>query len=804
MVKRDGLKWALAMAAALALEAPANAALAADPPASAIRVVAFDVSPQALADALPLFGRQAGVQITADAALVGNIRTSGVKGEMSLQDALGRLLAGTGLSWRFAGSGIVVLEKLAAADGAMTLDPVSVEGAKIARDSAADPLRTEGTRAYTAPAATVGKAAAAVKEIPQSVSVVTRQAMDDRNVTDLAQAMKNTTGMTVLRYDGAGQFNDIKSRGYSVEAIQADGVAYSSGTNFSTSFDTAVYDRIEVLRGPTGLYQSGGEPGGTINLARKRAPDKWRFAGLASVGSWDAYRGEADVGGPLTESGRLRGRAVMVVDDRGSYVNEVHSAKLVGYGTLEADLTPDTTLSFGLTRQRVDSVIDQGLTGYADGRLLDVDRSTFFGANWNDLDTRAEEEFAELQHRLEGGGTAQVSLRHLYRGMEYRGLRANGAVNVATGNLNYHTVVSELDRDEWSTDAHLSTPVRLGGLEHNLLAGVDYRTQSNETSYGYGPTGSFNIFSLNNNAFADPKIAITNRTRDVTDQWGAYGQARVKAGVDWLTLVGGGRLSWWSIVTDDLMTGKTTSRYSSHGTFTPYAGIVADVTGEVAVYASYSEIFKPQSQQDVSGQILAPRVGGAYEVGVKGGFLEDRLTTHLAVYRMIDENRSVAIAGCTGNACYTAAGKVRSQGLEAQVTGRPLPQWDVSAGYAYVETKTLNGTDAGNTFAPETPKHTASVWAKYSFPEGVMEGLSLGGGVKGVSSFYSQSSGIRWTQDAYAVVDALIGYKLSDNFDLSLNVNNLLDEKYYEKLSSGRQFYYGEPRSVVASLRTSW
>lgn len=231
--------------------------------------------------------------------------------------------------------------------------------------------------------------------------------------------------------------------------------------------------------------------------------------------------------------------------------------------------------------------------------------------------------------------------------------------------------------------------------------------------------------------------------------------------------------------------------------------MVLDATKQVSVYASYSEIFKPQSSLDVSGNIIKPRVGGAYEAGIKGSFLDDSLNTHLAVYHMVDENRAVAIPNCLGTNCNEAAGKVRSRGIEAQVSGSPLPQWNMSAGYAYVLTDTQKGTTTttGQTFAPETPKHSANLWAKYTFSGGMLDALSLGGGVKAVSSFYSQSGNTRWVQDGYAVVNAMAGYAISDSLDLNLTVNNLFDEVYYEKMSAGRQFYYGEPRSAMLTLR---
>lgn len=771
-------------------------------PAEQSRRYAIPAGP--LTAALNRFAEDAGVLLSAPGELPQGKTSPGLSGEFTVAQGFAQLLAGSGLIAVNTGGNRYALQWVTA-DGAMTLDPVNVEGSATAQASPYEAARAEGSKSYTTTVTTVGKGATAIKDIPQSVSVVTRQMMDDRNITDLAQAMKQTTGMTVVRYDGAGIFNDIKSRGYSIEATQLDGVAMTQTTSFATSMDAAIYDRIEVLRGPTGLYQSGGEPGGTINLVRKRAQDQWHFGGLAGIGSWDAYRGEADVSGPLVESGKLRVRLVGVVDDRQSSQDVVETNKKVGYGTIEADLTEATTLSVGAARQEIDSVINQGLTGYADGRLLDVPRSTFFGADWNNQDTNTDEQFIELQHRLDNGGAAQISGRHVDRWMLYEGVRANSAVDPVSGNVNYESIINEDKQEEWTMDAHVSSPVRLAGLTHNVLVGADYRTLQKDLAYGYGATGSFNAFSPTH-TFNIASIPYQYRNHTDTEQYGAYGQARIKAGVDWLTLVAGGRMSWWNTEVSNAMTGAVTARYSSRGEFTPYGGVVFDATDEVSVYASYTEIFKPQNAMDSSGNLIEPRVGGAYELGVKGAFLDDRLNTHLAVYQMTDENRAVAIPNCLGTNCNEAAGKVRSRGIEAQVTGSPLPHWDVSTGYAYVLTDTVKGTASteGTTFSPETPKHTANLWAKYTIPNGDFEGLSLGGGARTVSSFYSQSNGIRWVQDGYTVFDAMAGYVIDKNFDLVLNVNNVFDKKYYEKMSSGRQFYYGESRNAMLTLRAKW
>ena len=767
----------------------------------------FSIPPQSLTTGLALFGQQSGQQVTADGEMLRGLSTPGVQGRMTPGQALARLLAGTGLTYSAEGGTLTLLR--VSADGAMTLDSVTVEGSATAQASPYEAVRTEGTKSYTTKATTVGKAATAIKDIPQSVSVVTRQMMDDRGITEVADALKQTPGMTVVKYDGGGLRNTIQARGYGIDTVQLDGVSTTWDMNTGTTFDAAIYDRIEVLRGPAGLYQSGGEPGGTINLARKRALDQWHFGGEAGIGTWETYRGVADVTGSLVESGRLRARVVGVWDDRESFVDVVGNEKKTIYGTVEGDLTERTTLSVGLTSQRYSNVQDFGLPAYAGGSMGDFDRSTFTGASWNKMDFNIDEQFVELEHRLDGDGEIKLSGRHQEQDAETIGLWANTVVNPNTGAYDSFAYASKRNAEEWSMDGHVSTPLQIGGLTHNLLLGADYRTRYSDSAGTNTPTVSgFNIYAINH----DPSIpALTwgTTSRSFVEQYGTYGQARIKPGIEWLTLVGGARMSWWNTRSKNLVTGVESGRYSARGEFTPYGGAVLEANKDVSLYASYAEIFKPQSNLDTSGNMLPPRVGGAWEAGIKGSFLDQRLNVQLAAYHMIDENRAMQIDGCTGDNCYEAAGEVRSRGVEAQVGGSPWPNWDVTAGYAYVLTDHLTGTAAnqGNTFSTSTPKHNTTLWVKYTFPESdILEGFSLGGGMKNVSSFYfMDSAGTRWIQNGYTVFDAMAGYAFTENLEASLNVTNLFDTTYYEKIGgSNRQNYYGAPRGAMLTLRAKF
>ena len=758
--------------------------------AQANRTVTLDLPAQNLSAALVAFSNATGIDIVFDGQVPAGRQAPALKGEMTAAAALNRLLSGTGITWTFSDDKTVALSKPKQTGERITLGTVSVEGA-----APSDPGRTEGTNSYVASQVTVGsKAPASVREVPQSVSVVTRQRIEDRNYTGLQDAMKETTGMIVGRFDSTGYFNEIYGRGFPTDSFLLDGVQAEHDGNLATTFDSVIYDRFEVLRGPAGLFQGNGEPGSSINLVRKHAERALHAKASATVGSWDTYRSEADVNVPLVESGRARARIVGLYDDRKSYIDIVGANKFLGYGTLEVDLTNDTTLSAGLTYQKINAVLDQGLPAYADGTLPDVDRSTFTGADWNSQDMTSQDYFLELKHRFDNGGHAQLLARTYDRTMLYRGARANGAINAATGDFNVQKLEFGKYENSFSVDGYATLPFEFMGQQHNLVVGGDYRDFIEQRT-SFTSTNGFtsNIFAPTHN-FSNPVYGESKGTKSEEEQFGTYGQLRVKP-LDRWTMIFGGRATWWQA--------KTASQVQNvSGEFTPYVATVIDLTNEISAYGSYASIFKPQSNTTSAGEFLAPRTGNQYEVGLKGEFMDGQLIAHAAAFQINDENR--AITDPSDANFSIAAGKVRSQGLEFEVSGSPFSGWEMVAGYAYTLTEYLKGNDGdeGSAFASYTPKHSANLWARYTFSDELLKGLSLAGGGIWRGRFYSDSGGVRFTEDGYVTVSAQVGYRLNDHFSGTFTVDNLLDETYFEKVSaSSRQNFYGAPRSFMFNLR---
>lgn len=793
-----------ALLCALSMTVLAAGALTSRPAhAQAAQAQTIELAAGSLADSLVSLGRQAQVQILFSPGAVAGLQAPAVSGQLTPQVALDRLLARSGLVAVPSGSGFIVRAPSGggSSSDATTLAPVTVTGRDLAT--------TEGTGSYTTPAVTIGKNVQSLREIPQSISVVTRQLLDDQNLVNLDDAMRTVTGVTVEAGSVGGNHGNFYSRGYALDTIQVDGVntPASTGNDLSAGFGLAIYDRIEVLRGPAGLFQGAGDPGGTVNLVRKRAQRDFAFSGQVMAGSWDRYYTEADITGPLDSDGRLRGRLVASYDDRRSFVDGVYTRKPLFYGTMSFDVTPDTTLTAGATYQQYKGRPFFGLPAYTDGRLLDVRRSTNLDPSWNHITEEITEYFADVEHRLSNGGRIKVS--GLYRQQDEPSREfgwSDCAVDPVTGDT---CLVSWKYRSNWKTyglDAFVSTPFDAFGRTHELIVGADYRNVHKNFQYGGGDTADINLYHPDND-IPKPDYEFTNGNDSKTHQYGLYARTNLRV-ADAATIIAGGRLTWWNNKTANrnaYFNQFTNTDTSINGTFTPYLGLVVDLNDQLSAYTSYTSIFSPQTVTDANGQPLDARTGKQFEIGLKGEFLDKRLNGHVALFRMDDENRAMTDPD---NPLFSmAAGKMRNQGFEAEISGSPAPGWDITAGYAYTTTKTLKGTEdqKSQQYVFITPRHTVNLWTKYSFASGPMEGWSLGAGVRSVSSMYRLNGPVKFEQRPYTTVSAQAGYRFNKHVDATLTVNNLFDKVYYQRVwAAYGSNYYGEPRSVMLAVRATY
>lgn len=689
-----------------------------------------------------------------------------------------------------------------AGSGSVTLAPVTVQGDAPA--GTIEAATTEGRDSYTTDTVTVGaKDPVPVRAVPQSLTVITRQRIEDQNMTQLEDAWRRTTGAMVATNDPGR--SSLFLRGFEIDNYLVNGLPAPVSSIYGTQPDLAIFDRVEVLRGPTGLYGGSGEPGGTANLALKRAGKEFGASATGSVGSWENYRGEADVTGPLVESGRLRGRFVGAYQDRESFTDVVDNKVGIGYGAVEADVTEDTTVTIGVWRQERDITPFNGLPVSTTGKFLDIERSTFIGADWNRFDNSTTESVLELEHRFDGGGKAKLGMRVADREVDFKYAYGATAVNPAVGTTSMTAIARDYEETSLALDAHYSQPFRLLDRTHTATVGADYRRYEQTVLQGSASnfTAPMNVYDPNPD-IAEPTITYTSRSEADPTQMGVYGQLRLKP-VERVTTILGARTAWYESTVTNLVTGTSQST-EIDAEVVPYAGLVVDLTEHLSAYASYTDIFQPQTDLDASGSVIDPRSGTQYEIGLKASFMGGRFNASTGLFKLTDKDRALADPDSPGS--FVNGGEVESRGFEAELSGRLLEGWEVFAGYAYTETEIIKAatTSQGQPFSTITPEHSFNVWSKYSFGEASgLDGFFVAGGARVVGSFYSQVGSTRIEEDGYVVVDAQVGYRLNENLVTSLTVNNLFDETYYSRVGGLGLFnFYGEPRSALLKVTASF
>jgi outer membrane receptor for ferric coprogen and ferric-rhodotorulic acid len=768
--------------------------------------VYLNLPAQDLSASLTQLSQATGMHIAYDAAQVTGKQAPAINGSLEPGQALTHLLAGSGLSAQVQGnSARVIRPPLAAGDGTMTLGDINIDSQT---SSVAGLATTEGSGSYTTGSmSTATKLPLSIRETPQSVSVITRQRIDDQGMNDLNDVVKYAPGITLRKFGSDRQ--QFLARGFTIDNLMYDGLP-TIVSNFTldtiSGADLAMYDRVEVVRGATGLMTGAGSPSATLNLVRKRPTATPQVSVTTSAGSWDRYRTEVDASNKLNESGTLRGRVVTAYEKGNSFVDERDKQRQTFYGVLEADLNDSTTWTLGASKQRDDATSDWGsLPAGRNGENLHLPRSTFLSNDWAYWDRDNISVFTDLIHRFDNGWSAKLAAARIWAESDMFSsyMTTSGATGFGQASGQYDTTDVQTN-----LDGSLSGPFQLFGREHDLMFGVSRREEKFDQTGGYYGSTPINIYDFNPHSIPKPDISTRTgyESKNTATEDGVYAAARFNP-IDPLHIIVGSRISWYDYKNRSANTGD----YKVTQEVTPYAGVVYDLNETYSAYASYTEIFKPQNQQDVGGGILDPMTGESYEIGLKGEYLDGGLNASLALFDMTQENRAYAIPDqpptCQqqNRTCYEAAGEVRSRGIDAEVTGALTPDWQFTAAYTlvlsqYVKDRTF---EKGNLFAPNQPKHLFKAATTYHLP-GDLNKMRVGADVLAQSETYNRVGNGHSVQDAYAVVGLMAGYRFDEHWDARVNLNNVFDEKYWQGIPTATgSGVYGDPRNVMFSLKWS-
>ncbi|WP_315127000.1 TonB-dependent siderophore receptor [Comamonas antarctica] len=748
--------------------------------------LAIDLPAQPLGDALKSLARSAGVTIAADGALLAGRQAPAVRGQLELSDGLRQLLRGSGLEFVQSAPGTYLIR-------ATQLDTVTV------RAQAMSDGTTEGTGSYTQTGSSRTSTGLnlTLRETPQSVSVMTRQRMDDFKLETLTDVMEQTPGVTI---DRQGDGNNILVRGDNVN-LQVDGMRqmasgwYANTQTLYTMDDMVEMDRIEVLKGSSGLVSGDGKYGGTVNMIRKRPTQEFKASVGAGVGSWDSYRADVDIGGALNASGSIRGRIVAAAADGKDFRDHAKRSNQTLFGTLDIDLSDRTLLNVGFT-QRHREYYGAGSTSMiqayaATGQSLGLQPRSFnVGAPWSGYEQDSRTLFASLEHRFGNGWSARLRASdekteqpYGETGIWFTGIPSVVDIGWARDHVNDNTSVA-LD---------LQGPVQLFGRTHELLLRADTMRTSSDTYSGSQRINNAPYdYAAGGAAIVRPagleSIAMNNHSYFSSRRHSAYAAGNFSL-ADPVKLIAGARIT--SYQQYDL----TPYAYSNFDikrsdVVTPYAGLVVDVSENISLYGSYASIFKPQSAMDAQGRSLDPEEGQTREIGAKGEFLDKRLNASLAYFWMKTDNVAEATGQVTpdGISIYRSVSGVTRRGYELELSGELARGWQAQGSYVQ------NSSNLDST--RYLPKNQFKLGTTYALGA---SGLTLGAATR----WQSQTTAGALVQPSFWVVDLMARYRINRQLSVSLNVRNAFDKSYFSGMRDfGRvQYTWGAPRSASVNMR---
>lgn len=678
-----------------------------------------------------------------------------------------------------------------------------------------DTATTEGTGSYT-----TGETAAATRlplslqETPQSVTVITRQRMDDQQLNSVQDVLDNTTG--VASYQSDSERTSFYSRGFLINNMQYDGIPTMVGgiVNGSGigSLDTAFYDRVEVVRGASGLLTGTGNPSAAINLVRKRPTRDFSAAASLGGGSWDTYRGMGDISTPLTEDGRIRARLVGTHQDGHSYLDGYKPERKSFYSIIEADLTPDTTVSLGYDYQ---DITPKGSTWgglplwFSDGTQAEYSRSKNYAQDWSYWDNTLKTAFAEIEHRFDNGWKIRAVANQYHTDFDAELLGLVGRPDRATGlgvfpSGAYPVALASEDHSRQKTfDVMASGPFELLGRQHDLVVGATSsrrKANQNDIAPFYAGLMPVNVYELSP-AFPRPDFDAMAQipTRTQFKQTGVYSAARFSLAAP-LKFIVGGRFSSYEI---DDASGGSSLHYKKSSEFTPHAGLIYDINKTYSAYVSYTGIFNPQTDyRDSSGNVLTPSKGKTTEIGLKGAYMDGLFNASVALFETKLDNAAQMVAGSytpSGAQAYQGTDGTKSRGIELDLQGELARGWNIYSGMAHFTAQDGNGVRLNS----QLPRTTTQLFTTYQLP-GEWSKLTLGGGVKWQSRFYKApntgTSSLGGEQSSYAQVSLMGRYSITKQANVAVNVNNVFDKKYALQKGDFDTVGYGAPRNVMVTL----
>lgn len=629
-------------------------------------------------------------------------------------------------------------------------------------------------------------------DVPQTISVISRELLDDQGVTSLGEALRHVAGVSLGQ--GEGHRDQITLRGqnstadFFVDGIRDDAQYYRPLYNV---------ERIEVLKGANAMIFGRGGGGGVINRVSK-APefDRTRAGLMGGVDTFGAWNVAADIGAPLSDTIGTRFNATYE-----TFANhrQDYDGHFLGFTpTIGARLGDATNLT--LTYEYVEDrrTTDRGVPSRNGLPLTGFD-DTFFGSpEINRSEVTAHLVHGRVDHAFTDNLKANLSLQFADYDKFYGNVYANSAVS-ASNTVTLAGYDSSTDRQNLIGQGNLVWTGSTGSIGHTLLLGFEAGDQSTLADRHTATFPSGATVNLAERIVVPTVVFPTNpnnASQSDASFWSAYAQDQIDLG-DHVKLVGGLRFDRFTISSTNLVSGFAGKRSDSK--WSPRLGLIVKPRENLSLYTSYAKSFLPQSGDqftvlDATTAALAPEEFRNLEAGVKWDLTEALALTG-AIYRL-DRDNTRATDPVTGNTVLS--GKSRTEGVEVSLVGRVTDRLDVSLGYVLQDGEiraTTAAAPAGRKLA-QLPRHQASAWGRYNFSKRFGLGLGL---IHQSSQFASISNAVRLP--AFTRIDAAAYYDLTDAVTLQLNVENLTDTDYFPSAHTDNNISTSRPLNAKLTLR---
>lgn len=759
-----------------------------------------------LDDVLSQFAPQAGITLSSTPQLTNGLQSSGLNGQYATEQALRQLLNGSGLRAVSQGGHSYVLQAQPLG-AALSLPDTDVRGFSLGNALGS----TEGYNATHSQVAT--KTSMPLVETSQSVSVVTRQQIDDQGSQTVAQAMRYTPGVLTNPYGATHRYDYVAMRGFndgSVDNIYVDGLKSmgDNGTYSTMQVDPYFLERIDILKGPSSVLYGRSSPGGLVALTTKKPLFSAYHQVQATVGTQGQRGMGFDFSGPVDEDQRIAYRLTGLADASDTQFDHNKEERYAIAPAISVDFSEDTSLTLQAYLQHDPNGGYHG-GNPADGMLhprngLRLSDHFFEGETGIDSYERTQQSFSyQFEHRFNDIFTARQNFRYQDSDVSMDQVYSAGWADAESNILNRAYTGGDERLHSYIIDNMLQAEFFTGAAKHTLLMGTDYQRRKADVEWRYG---TVNPLDAGNPQYGNGNLQLLgeNRYQRRLQQTGVYLQELVE--LDQWRFSLGLRQDWVKV--SEQNRDSDTKVNDQRSKFTTRAGVLYLFENGIAPYVSYSESFNPNTVSDQDGRPLAPTEGTQWEAGIKyqpSG--SDNLFT-ASVFRIEQEN----LASKQPNEdFYRAVGQVRSQGLELEAHVQLSDSLKLLGGYTFTDieySKSMPSLVPGNldnkgNSPTQAPKQMLSLWADYNFHQGALDGLRLGGGVRYVGySWVDAENSMK--VPSYTLFDASVGYDLGKvgltGVDVRLNANNLTNESYITSCASLNYCYMGEERNVSATL----